>query len=58
MPNGINNISPDLRDWLLNKNLILADSITDGGLSGLGVGLGQEAQIDHYTHIHQKVVQH
>jgi len=46
MPNGINNISPDLRDWLLNKNLILADSITDGGLSGLGVGLGQEAQIE------------
>jgi len=46
MPNGINDISPDLRDWLLNKNLILADSITDGGLAGLAVGLGQVAQVE------------
>lgn len=46
MPNGINDISPDLRDWLLNKNLILADSITNGGLASLGVGLGQQAQTE------------
>ena len=46
MPNGINDLSPDLRDFLLNKNLILADSITDGGLTSLGVGLGKVAQLE------------
>lgn len=39
MPNGINDISPDLRDILLNRNLI-ADSIVDNGLSGLLNGIG------------------
>lgn len=46
MPNGINDISPNLRDWLLNKNLILSDSITNSGLASLAVGLGQQAQIE------------
>jgi hypothetical protein len=46
MPNGINDISPNLRDWLLNRNLILSDTVTDNGLQGLAVGLGQPAQID------------
>lgn len=46
MPNGINNISPDLRDWLLNKNLILSDTITNNGLQGLSVGLGQPAEVE------------
>lgn len=46
MPNGINDISPDLRDWLLNKNLILADSITENGLASLGVGLGHMGEIE------------
>ena len=40
MPNGINEISPDLRDWLLNRNLILSPNITNNGLGNLAGGLG------------------
>ena len=46
MPNGINSVSPDLRDWLLNKNLILSDTVQDNGLAGLAIGLGKPANID------------
>jgi len=45
MSNQINELSPDFRDFLLNKNLILADSITDNGLSESAVGLGLPAQV-------------
>lgn len=39
MPNSINSLSPDFRDFLLNKNLI-TDTVTDNGLQGLLVGVG------------------
>ena len=45
MPNDLNSISPDIRDFLLNRNLILSDTVTDNGLSGLAVGLGQQSPI-------------
>ena len=40
MPDTINSVSPSIRDYLLNRNLILADSIVNNGLSGAAVGLG------------------
>jgi hypothetical protein len=40
MPNSINSLSPDFRDFLLNKNLI-TDTITENGLVGLLVGIGE-----------------
>jgi len=46
MPNGINDISPSLRDWLLNKNLILSDTVVNAGLAGLASGLGYPASIE------------
>ena len=42
----INSISPSIRDFLLNRNLILADTITDNGMSGYAGGLGKLAQIE------------
>jgi hypothetical protein len=39
MPSGINILSPDIRDFLLNRNLI-ADTVVDNGLSSLLVGIG------------------
>lgn len=48
MPNGINSISPTIRDFLLNRNLILSDTITANGLSAMGNGLGFPAQISNY----------
>lgn len=45
MPNGINLISPSIRDFLLNRNLILSDTITNNGLSSLASGLGYPAQV-------------
>lgn len=42
----INSISPDIRDFLLNRNLILADTITDNGMVGWGSGLGKPANIE------------
>jgi hypothetical protein len=48
MPNDINSTSPSIRDFLLNRNLILADSITKNGLSGVAVGLGQVSSIDSF----------
>lgn len=45
----INSISPNIRDFLLNRNLILADSIINNGLYGLSSGLGQEASIQTTT---------
>jgi len=39
MPDSINSLSPDFRDFLLNRNLI-TDSVTDNGLDGLLVGIG------------------
>lgn len=46
MPNGINEISPDLRDWLLGKNLILSDTIMNSGLDGLATGLGLPGKLE------------
>lgn len=45
MSNQINELSPDIRDFLLNRNLILSDTITNNGLSGSGAGLGLQANI-------------
>lgn len=45
MSNQINELSPDFRDFLLKRNLIVADTISNNGLSNLAVGLGQRAQI-------------
>lgn len=46
--NGINTISPSIRDFLLGRNLILSDTITDNSLGGLANGLGYPAQIGNY----------
>ncbi len=46
--NGINSISPSIRDYLLGRNLILSDTITNNSLSGLAVGLGYPASIATY----------
>jgi len=46
MQNGINNSSPKIRDFLLSKNLILSDTITNNGLSGVAVGLGKESSLN------------
>ena len=40
MPNDINSVSPSIRDFLLNRNLILSDTITQNGLSAVAGGLG------------------
>tara|TARA_R110000796_G_scaffold219934_1_gene336004 strand:+ start:21188 stop:24643 length:3456 start_codon:yes stop_codon:yes gene_type:complete len=40
MANSINDLSPNFRDLLLNRNLILSDTITNNGLSASAVGLG------------------
>jgi len=37
---SINELSPDIRDFLLNKNLILSDTVTDNGLTSFASGLG------------------
>lgn len=44
MPNGINTLSPDFRDWLLNKNLI-TDTIQNNGLAPLLQGIGIPAEV-------------
>jgi len=46
MPNGINDISPDLRDFLLKRNLVLSDTVLNGGLAPLATGLGTQARIE------------
>ena len=42
MPNGIdlNSITPDFRDFLLSRNLILSQTIANSGYSSLAAGLG------------------
>lgn len=40
MPNDINSVSPSIRDFLLNRNLILSDTITQNGLTSVASGLG------------------
>ena len=51
----INSISPDIRDMLLNRNLILSDTITKNSLTSLAVGLGKPVEIDNGNNY---VVQH
>jgi hypothetical protein len=46
MSNTINSFSPSIRDFLLNRNLILSDSITNNGLSALASGLGYPVDIN------------
>jgi hypothetical protein len=48
MANSINDLSPDIRDFLLNRNLILSDTVTDNGLSAAAVGLGTSSNISTY----------
>ena len=43
MANSINDVSPDIRDFLLNRNLILSDTVTENGLSARASGLGTQA---------------
>jgi hypothetical protein len=45
MPDNIDSISPDFRDYLLSRNLILSDTVTDNGLDGLASGLGYQGTI-------------
>lgn len=45
MPDTINSISPSIRDFLLNRNLILSDTITKNGLSSLATGLGRPVDL-------------
>jgi hypothetical protein len=45
MPNQINELSPSIRDFLLSRNLILSDTVTNNGLSNVAVGLGSQASI-------------
>ena len=40
MQNDINSVSPSIRDFLLNRNLILSDTITQNGLHSVASGLG------------------
>jgi len=46
MPNDINSISPDIRDFLLNRNLILSDTVNLNGLSGAATGLGLPSTLE------------
>jgi hypothetical protein len=46
MPNDINSISPTIRDFLLNRNLILSDTVTDNGLSSVAIGLGSQTPLE------------
>jgi len=46
MPNSINSLSPDLRDYLLNRNII-SDTITSSGLDTLLQGIGIPSEISH-----------
>jgi outer membrane protein OmpA-like peptidoglycan-associated protein len=46
MPNNINLLSPDFRDYLLNRNII-SDTIQNNGLDGLLVGIGIPAEVSH-----------
>ena len=45
MANSINDLSPNFRDTLLNRNLILSDTITNNGLSASAIGLGTQSNI-------------
>ena len=44
MPNSINSLSPDFRDFLLNRNII-TDTIKNNGLEALLVGIGYPVEI-------------
>jgi len=48
MPNDINSVSPSIRDFLLNRNLILSDTITKNGLSSVASGLGGLSPVETY----------
>mgnify|MGYP003666303231 FL=1 len=39
MPNSINSVSPSLRDFLLNRNIV-SDTISNNGLESLLNGVG------------------
>tara|TARA_R110000824_G_scaffold106610_20_gene252170 strand:+ start:4161 stop:7709 length:3549 start_codon:yes stop_codon:yes gene_type:complete len=45
MSNQINDLSPSIRDFLLNRNLIVSDTVSNNGLSNIAVGLGNQASI-------------
>jgi len=47
--NDINSISPNIRDFLLSKNLTFSDTITNNNLEGLAVGIGYPAEISSNT---------
>ena len=38
MANQINELSPEIRDFLLNRNLIPSDTLTNNGYSASGLG--------------------
>ena len=48
MPNNINSVSPDLRDFLLNRNII-SDTVKDNGLESLLHGIGLPSTISNYN---------
>tara|TARA_R110000796_G_scaffold40062_6_gene99408 strand:+ start:191 stop:3742 length:3552 start_codon:yes stop_codon:yes gene_type:complete len=45
MADTINSVSPDIRDYLLSRNLILSDTVSDNGLTPIAQGLGFTTQI-------------
>ena len=49
MANSINDLSPNFRDLLLNRNLILSDTVTNNGLSAYAIGLGGIPNIDNFN---------
>jgi len=51
MANSINDDSPEIRDSLLSKNLILSDTVTDNSLSGIANGLGLPSSNTLLTHV-------
>jgi hypothetical protein len=51
MANSINDDSPEIRDSLLSKNLILSDTVTDNSLSGIANGLGLPSNNTLLTHV-------
>lgn len=46
MNNSINSLSPNIRDFLLNRNLILSDTVVDNNLSSIASGLGVQRNLN------------
>lgn len=49
--NNINSISPDIRDFLLSKNLAFADSISNNGYEPYSIGIGLPVQFNNAINV-------